>query len=258
MRHDVYEIDLQEDYSSGQTEKDVIMSLLKYKSWNDPLLLSYYLNLESITDQLKPIFSVIFALSDNKSLFYSVEPTLKYEYVKYYPAHSSILLQDLDLIDYFMENNVDSKDDNGMTPLSVAVSNGYIKTAMYILNKFKPTIDDIDMFGNTMLHYAVNSQNITLVMSFDNVLQENKKGETPLDVSVKNNLIEITDYLLRSHKNEKDESLIYYAITNRNLEMINLLKKHGVKTRKSDIQHELDMYANDGDAENHVKIMNVL
>ncbi|XP_044580494.1 putative ankyrin repeat protein RF_0381 [Cotesia glomerata] len=120
---------------------------VSYYNWEvTSLLLNYASNInltfsESIYETRRDPFDQIFGLPNE-------EPTL---------LHWAVIKRDLPIIDLLVNRgaNVNIKTKSGITPLMIAAQVNELEPLQMILNR-RPSVNDVDSFGNTALHYVYN------------------------------------------------------------------------------------------------------
>jgi hypothetical protein len=88
------------------------------------------------------------------------------------------------------ENEVDSKDEDGLTPLSWAACNGHEAVVKLLLKTDKVDVDSKDEYGHTPLLYAAANGHEAVVKLLlgkrDSTKSKDKFGQTPLSHAAKN------------------------------------------------------------------------
>ncbi|CEI84800.1 hypothetical protein DRF75_01170 [Ehrlichia minasensis] len=111
---------------------------------------------------------------------------------------------------------VSEKNNAGQTAFDLAIANGRVMCAVLLLqllceqlkckgNEWKKIFESSDSNGNTLLHQAIASRNITLVkkiLSFRDIklMHANKDNETPLDVAIKTGNAEVISLLIKDSR----------------------------------------------------------
>ncbi|PAA52492.1 hypothetical protein BOX15_Mlig010981g3 [Macrostomum lignano] len=150
------------------------------------------------------------------------------------------------VVNVYKENDdLDCKDNEGLTPLMLACRNGNSKAASLLLSAGASSSETFPVSGNTLLHEAVLQSNLPLVKSLvdfgADLTTKNAKGFCAMDLSTSTEISEflrpISDYCLRY-----ESSKIRIIHSERKLPtiyLLSLLDDHGVKGAPCVIKSEL-------------------
>lgn len=105
--------------------------------------------------------------------------------------HHAIWHEKTQLVDFFLNAKpefLQQKDTNNDTPLQLASVYGFCDLIARLL-VFKPDVVDLDKFGNTTLHMALESKNSSVIKdvlkySLTDLQRPNVQGETPLQLAM--------------------------------------------------------------------------
>lgn len=134
-----------------------------------------------------------------------------------------------DIAGYNFETiNLNATVGSELTPLCIFVVKGNYKTQIEILAKRGADFNVMDSFFNTPLHYAAEKRTDLVSLLIDlgvHKCLQNKRGETPLHIAVKNQRYDYIRSLSDAMfiKDNEGKGPIHYAIEQNDVEMIQLL-----------------------------------
>lgn len=160
---------------------------------------------------------------------------------KRYPLHDAICKNKRitgELLIY-----INTKDINGLTPLHYTMIFGSDKGLVVWLVEKGAYIDQIDYFGNTILHYAVLHDIKEDVLKYllckninHNILVRNRSGLSPLNLILKHRKYDILKILLHKRNTIKNVSILNYAMKHKSpKDVIELLISSGAKIDDKDV-----------------------
>ena len=109
-----------------------------------------------------------------------------------------------------------------LSPIQAVLKAGHVEFLKYILSNDESSLNEQDEEGNTLLHFAVQSDNTEMVASviyakgdYSHCYSLNKCGHTPIQTAIKYGCLKVIKYMLRmyeeSTKNISQSSLIHTA-----------------------------------------------
>ena len=140
------------------------------------------------------------------------------------PMINAIWYNNLDVVKFFINNGINLEDnDYRLTPLQVAVLNSDVEMVKFVFSNSVNKNDIIkdDPFKDTFLHTAARRGNLDVFkFLYNKTCEKNPKnllGESPLDVAISGNNVEIFDFLANSgnynfDKVDKDGRTILHYI----------------------------------------------
>ena len=136
-------------------------------------------------------------------------PTLP-GYLDRTPLHNACEGSDnLDVVKYLVEEqngDLDSKDEQGYTPLNVSTSFGSLAIVKYLIEEKKCSPTSPGYLGRTPLHNAcINDDNLAVVKYLAeeqdvDLIAEDERGDTPLNVAASSGSLGIMKYLIEEKK----------------------------------------------------------
>ncbi|KAL9045455.1 MAG: hypothetical protein Q9214_001501 [Letrouitia sp. 1 TL-2023] len=147
--------------------------------------------------------------------------------------------------------DIDSRDETGWTPLTWAVSKGYIKTARLFLEK---RADDLlsDQSGRLPIHYAAQRGDKHIVellaKSHSNLNQKNKFGETPLHLAALEGHVEVVQLLLAKDamidmQDNKGRTALHRSVHGQHSNVVATLLSRNANSIQQDKHRETVMHA---------------
>ncbi|MFV0393287.1 MAG: ankyrin repeat domain-containing protein [Coprobacillaceae bacterium] len=141
------------------------------------------------------------------------------------PLMQAVYDNQAEVVDVLLKNediNIDAINDAGETSLLIALKNNNLRIAEVLLKaKTNPNLKTLD--GNTVIHYAVNANNIAMCKTLEPYIEKfddkNNWGVTPLIIACQKGYNEISRWLIEKEVNvnaidEIGYSTLHYASEN--------------------------------------------
>lgn len=231
------------DYNINSPDQSFYHLELKYSSWEEEK--NDCKELVSRLIKSNNINAIKYMLEQNPNstklaLKYLKERILLIPFEKNYSEIAEILINYVEKISTLTDN-----DDKNV--LHLAIQNKWIDSVKVLMTKYPILIAKKDFNGDTILHYAINSNNLELcklilngIETHSNIINLNKliniynhDNQTPLILAIKNNNSDLVSLLFEKNAKLSSSKLILKAVRENNIEMVKVYMKYISIIKKS-------------------------